>query len=199
MLKYVFILFVSSCIFNSDGFHGPSRLVNHYKLRMRKMIRDSQRHPTWYWIVKQELMCATMFDNSGSLQRAQDAVYQVRRKRSLPINTLNPVHSLIYFNQTFYDRMPGGERIFRRVVPNQIKHCMITSRRIGESRCTDQQVRRFVTNYSGMYGTYNLFTNNCHYFSNRLHEYLSTKRCGALGLPGGVMYQTSTPITLENE
>ncbi|XP_078685912.1 uncharacterized protein LOC144918761 [Branchiostoma floridae x Branchiostoma belcheri] len=44
----------------------------------------------------------------------------------------------------------------------------------GYSSCTRAKAELFTRQYKSRYGSYNLYTNNCHYFVNRLMKYLDS-------------------------
>lgn len=166
-------------------------------------LQSSQQRSGYraFWIVHQNLFCATKFDLFDFDGWYKDAAYaapsnvkassvntpnKISAHAYTPIDELSLVHSMVYFNKNWYDRMPKFERIFTHpYTPQQILHCGVRahSEPTGYTDCTSAQLRRFVEEYRDRYGGYHLFNNNCHKFSNRVSAFLTDYKCGELGVP----------------
>lgn len=88
-------------------------------------------------------------------------------------------HRLVYYRDAVYELHPGG--VYTRTSPNWelANRCNVTweSTPAGTSTCSIEEMREFANNYVSNYGGYNLFTNNCHKFANRVSTFLFQSNC----------------------
>lgn len=61
-----------------------------------------------------------------------------------------------------------------------VRDCSVTWERspAGESHCPVSKVTNFTLGYRNRFGPYNLLTNNCHHFANRISKLLMEEDCG---------------------
>lgn len=159
-----------------------------------------------YWILHQDLVCATMLDLELSFsigEEHEDFITNrfvdryvnvaghhglIRHRRAVThTHTLEPVHSILVFKGRLYDRMPRYERIYE-TIPHHARECIPTildNQPKGQSQCLREHADLFTEVYNDLYGSYGLFTNNCHYFTNRLAAFLTVHQCGKRGIPAG--------------
>ena len=104
-------------------------------------------------------------------------VDNIWKKDSIPPfrNTLEFSHRLVYYRNAVYEFGPSG--VYTYNVPDW-KAALICavkweSTPAGNSNCSEQSLTDYLAGYTGRYGIYKLFTNNCHIFANRVSAFLS--------------------------
>lgn len=100
-------------------------------------------------------------------------------------------HRLIFYRGTTFEWGTGvqGHHVGDGA---SVRDCPVTWERLpaGESHCPVSKVVNFTSSYRGRFGPYNLLTNNCHHFANRVSKLLSKGNCAVdstIGKEDGVV------------
>lgn len=88
--------------------------------------------------------------------------------------TLKPKHSLLMFRGKMFEWGFGTPKTYR--MDRNPAQCSISWEFVskGMSKCRLDQIEQWTQNYPNLHGGYQVTTNNCHYFVNRLMEHLKT-------------------------
>ncbi|XP_022102610.1 uncharacterized protein LOC110985704 [Acanthaster planci] len=91
---------------------------------------------------------------------------------------LDPIHTLVYFRGEVYEWGQGLLRSYARGTLGRDPHgCPIHWSLYGQSNCTSSEVKEVAASYLSHYGSYNLLSNNCHSFTERLNQKLLSGDC----------------------
>ena len=130
------------------------------------MLCQNSAHPNGYFFGTQNLRCVT---GSG------------RKSRSVPPTRFGLAlsHRLVYYRNAVYELHPSG--VHTRNSPNweAARRCPVTweASPAGTSTCSSQALTIYTNRYINIYDRYNVLTNNCHDFANRLSAYIFNSNC----------------------
>lgn len=142
----------------------------------------SQVHTNAFWFGTQDLTCVLgiQFDDLARdiRGRVPGWISSIREKRAARRTTLNPNHRIVYYKGQVFEWGTGsnGYHVGHQAVT---RDCPVKWERepAGYSHCPLRAARNFIHGYRTRYGGYNLLTNNCHHFANRLSHLLSSSSC----------------------
>ncbi|XP_035663598.1 uncharacterized protein LOC118407249, partial [Branchiostoma floridae] len=93
------------------------------------------------------------------------------------VATLLPMHRVIIFRNVVFEWGVGANNFEDKVAWEGVREpsdCSVSwsGSAAGSSSCTLQQAMDFSRGYKTRYGTYELLSNNCHLYVNRMMNYL---------------------------
>ena len=99
------------------------------------------------------------------------------RKREFSVFQWKLDHSLLMFRGKIFEWGLGDQKTYK--MNRDPSQCSISwsSGSKGRSKCLLSDVEDWTEDYPNEYGKYDLLTNNCHFFVNRLVKFLNTN-CG---------------------
>ncbi|CAH1271867.1 Hypp4724 [Branchiostoma lanceolatum] len=133
--------------------------------------------------VNQDTSCTDHPSSSNSVASApffHGTTPLFRRRRDVSeVCTLCTVHRVLLFRGEVFEWGVGADDWESKVAWEGHRcpsDCQIlwANHVAGYSTCTREQAEQFTRDFKARYGTYNLFTNNCHHFVNRLMNYLDS-------------------------
>ncbi|XP_035684837.1 uncharacterized protein LOC118421596 [Branchiostoma floridae] len=133
--------------------------------------------------VNQDTSCTDHPSSSNSVASApffHGTTPLFRRRRDVnEVCTLCTVHRVLLFRGEVFEWGVGADDWENKVAWEGHRcpsDCQIlwAGYVAGYSTCTREQAEQFTRDFKARYGTYNLFTNNCHHFVNRLMNYLDS-------------------------
>ncbi|XP_035685006.1 uncharacterized protein LOC118421667 [Branchiostoma floridae] len=112
---------------------------------------------------------------SAPFLHGRSPLFRRRRRGVRPVFQWSPVHRVLLFRGEVFEWGVGSKKESWEGLrcPSD---CAVTWRKsaAGYSTCTREQAEFFAREYKSRYGSYRLFTNNCHFFVNRLMRYLDS-------------------------
>lgn len=146
----------------------------------------NSEHVNGFWFGTQSLLC--MNAKLGSLpdqRRIHRRSVVSSSSSGFPTrSSLRYVHRLVFYRGLTFEWGTGTRGYhFDRNGAVSVRDCDVTWERrpAGESDCPVSRVVDFTLRYRSRFGPYNLLTNNCHHFANRVSKLLTDGRCVVSG------------------
>lgn len=151
MFSCPILIVIAVCFFLTEASFPPNRYSN----------------PDGYFFGTQSLTCV-VWNN-------------LWKKDSIPPDrfTLAPKHRLIYYRNAVYEFGPSGVTTHNLPDWQDARKCPVKwdSAPASTSNCSVQSLKNVLAGYIGRYGKYNVVTNNCHKFANRVSAFLFKSKC----------------------